>query len=264
MLKYLLLTAMVLFTYSIRAQDADPSSAAELAKKLANPIASLISLPFQGNFDVGIGDHNGSKMVLNVQPVIPFSLNENWNLITRWIVPIVSQYDVTGENTSQAGLGDAVLTGFFSPSQSGITWGVGPAFLVPTATDKFLGTEKFGVGPSVVALKQTNGWTIGGLANHLISVAGDENRSDVNATFLNPFVAYNWKSGAGITFNLEYTHDWENDIDVLVLNFPTFSGITKFGNQLMSFAISPRFHFAPDVRPAYGLRAAVTPVFPKK
>lgn len=257
-------SCMFLTGNNLYAQDAAAAtSAEELAKKLANPIASLISVPLQSNFDVGIGAHNGSKMVLNVQPVVPITLSAKWNLITRYIVPIVSQYDITGENTSQSGLGDAVVTGFFSPTGSAVTWGVGPAILIPTATEKVLGTEKFGIGPSVVALKQSNGWTIGGLANHIISIAGNEDRRDVNATFLNPFATYNWKSGAGITLNLEYTHDWENEIDVMVLNFPNFSGVTKFGKQTVSFGISPRWHFAPETRPEYGIRGAVSMVFPK-
>ena len=126
-----------------------------------------------------------------------------------------------------------------------------------------LGSGKFGIGPSVVALKQVNGWTIGGLANHIWSVAGSEDRKSVNATFTNPFIAHNWKTGAGLTLNLEYTHDWENDINVLVCTFPFASAVTKFGNQIVSFGVGPRFHFAPSERPNYGIRAAIVLVFPK-
>lgn len=258
----LFFSAGLLFAKSLMAQEKPAESAADLAKKLANPIANLISVPFQSNFDVGIGQYNGSKMVLNVQPVIPITLSPKLNLITRWILPIVSQYDIRGEGTSQAGLGDAVITGFISPSQSKLTWGVGPAFIVPTATNEYLGGKKWGIGPSVVVLKQLGGWTIGGLANHIFSVAGDENRSDINATFINPFFTYNWKSGAGVTLNSEYTHDWENDVDVFVV-MPIISAVTKFGSQTVSFAIGPRIHFAPETRPNYGIRAAVVLVFPK-
>ncbi len=195
-------------------------SAAELAKRLANPIANLISVPFQSNWDLGIGANNGSRMVLNIQPVVPFRLSDDWNLITRTIVPVASQFDLTGASTSESGLGDSVVTAFLSPSKGGITWGVGPAFLIPTATDDALGSGKLGIGPSVVALRQSGGWTVGGLANHLVSVAGSEDRGKVNATFLNPFLVYNWRSGAGVTLNVEYTRDWENDVDVLVVELP--------------------------------------------
>jgi len=257
-----MIIASCVFSYSSKAQEKPAASPAELAKKLANPIANLISVPIQSNFDVGIGKFNGSKMVLNIQPVIPITLSPKLNLITRWILPIVSQYDITGEGTSQSGLGDAVVTAFVSPSNSSLTWGVGPAILVPTATNQYLGGKKWGLGPSVVVLKQVNGWTIGGLANHIFSVTGDESRSDISSTFVNPFITYNWKSGAGVVMNVEYTHDWVNEKNIFVL-MPTLTGVTRFGSQIISFALAPRIHFSPETRPNYGVRAAAILVFPK-
>ena len=237
-------------------------SAAEIAKKLANPISSMISMPMQSNTDVGIGADNGSKMQLNVQPVIPFALGSKLNLITRWILPVISQSDVAGTKTSQAGLGDATITAFLGPSQSKLVWGVGPAFLVPTATDEVLGTGRFGVGPSIVALHQANGWTVGALANYIVSVAGDSARPDVKSTFVNPFLAYNWASGAGATLLAEYTHDSVNDVDVRVMS-PQVSAVTKFGKQTAQFAIGPRLHLEPDGHAKFGIRATLALVFPK-
>jgi hypothetical protein len=238
-------------------------TAEEIAKKLANPIASMISVPMQSNTDVGIGADNGSKLVFNVQPVIPFALGPKLNLITRWIVPFVSQFDVKGSNTSQAGFGDATISAFLGPSQSKVVWGVGSAFIVPIASDDALAGKKWGVGPSFIVLKQSNGWTVGALANYIASVAGDADRPDLSSTFINPFLAYNWKSGAGLTMLGEYTHDFTNDIDVIVL-MPQLSAVSKFGDQLAQFAIAPRLHVAPDGHAQYGLRASFTLVFPKK
>ncbi|MCF1713250.1 hypothetical protein L0U88_01250 [Flavihumibacter sp. RY-1] len=258
----LTLPVILLLTSAAYAQDHSGSEAEELAKKLANPVANLISLPIQTNTDFGAGINNGSRMVINVQPVIPFSVSKNLNLITRWIVPVTTQHNYTGPSTQQTGIGDAVISGFLSPKNSKLTWGAGPVFVVPIATNQFLGAKKWAVGPTLVALSQKNGWTYGGLVNHLVSIAGDKNRSAVNATFLNPFLTYNWKSGAGITANFEYTRDWENDINVLLF-VPTASAVTKFGSQTVSFGIGPRIHLSPDNKPDFGIRAGISLIFPK-
>ncbi len=248
------------------AQEKKEVSAEELAKKLANPIASLISLPFQNNTDYGIGPHNGSRNTLNVQPVVPISLNERLNLITRVILPIVSQRDITGEGTSQTGFGDILASAFLSPadSKNGLTWGAGTALLLPTATNKFLGTGKLAFGPTAVALKQSNGWTYGGLINQLWSIAGDKDRSDLSQVFIQPFMNYNWKSGAGMGGTMELTHNWKNGSTSAVL-VPNISGVTKLGKQTVSLTIGPRIPLAgpSNTRPDFGWRAAVTLVFPK-
>jgi hypothetical protein len=195
----------------------------ELAKKLANPIASLISLPLQLNYDQDIGPQDqGSKWVLNIQPVIPFSLGDNWNIITRTILPVIDQNDIPSPGMGESGIGDIVASQFFSPkvpSQSGWTWGVGPVWLLPTATDDTLGGEKLGMGPTGVALKQAGSWTYGMLANHIWSVAGDDDRADINTTFVQPFIAYVTRTHTTFSLNTESTYDWENKEWSIPLNF---------------------------------------------
>ena len=241
-------------------------SAEELAKKLANPIASLISVPLQNNADMGIGENNGSRNTLNVQPVIPIRLSENLNLIGRWVQPVVSQYNISGPGNSEFGLGDAVVSAFISPAKTnkGLTWGAGPVFLVPTGTDDYLTTKKFGIGPTAVALYQSKGYTIGALVNQIWSVAGDESRSNVNQLFLQPFFSYNWKSGAGIGAAFEMTQNWEAGTTTLWF-IPSISAVTSLGKQKVQFSIGPRFNLAaPDGAKAdFGIRANIVFLFPK-
>lgn len=243
----------------------DGPSADELAQQLANPVASLISLPFQNNFDFGIGANDGWRYTLNVQPVIPFSLSEEWNLISRTIVPVVHQEDVIG-NGAQSGLGDTVQSLFFSPkapTSGGWIWGAGPVFLLPTATDARLGTEKWGAGPTAVVLKQEGAWTYGALANHLWSFAGDGNRADVSATFLQPFVTYAFGGGQTVTAQTESTYDWENEQWTVPLAL-VYAKVTKIGPQLVSFGAGVRYYAEkPAGGPDWGLRVAITLLFPK-
>lgn len=238
--------------------------AAELAKKLANPIASLISVPFQNNTFYGIGSLKGTQNVMNFQPVIPFKINENLNLITRYIIPIVTQYNITGENATQSGLGDATISAFLSPSKTknGVTWGVGPALLVPIATNTYLGTGKFGIGPTAVVLKQANGFTYGALANQIWSVAGASDRTAVSQLFVQPFFTYNWKSGGGIGLVGSITQNWQNNINATTITVP-LTGITKFGKQIIQLALGPQIPISGTPKPDFGWRAQLVLIFPK-
>ncbi|PWJ38540.1 hypothetical protein [Sediminitomix flava] len=247
------------------AQDGDEHSKAELAQKLANPVSNLISVPMMQYMDFGIGEHNGSRYQLQMQPVIPAKISDDINLITRAIIPIVSQHNVTGAGNTEAGLGDIVLSGFFSPSKmkNGFIWGVGPAFSIPTASNNMLGAQKFGVGPTAVALKQSKTLTYGALINQIWSVAGNSERSDISQLYIQPFVAHNWSSGGGVSAMIEYTQDWESKSADLWLT-PSLTGITSLGNQKISFAVGPRFNLvAPEnMKARFGMRGSVTFLFP--
>ena len=248
------------------AGDDAKANAAALAKTLANPIGALISVPFQNNFDFGGGPNgDGFQYKVNIQPVVPISLNETWNLISRTIIPVVYQENIFG-TSSQAGLSDTVQSLFFSPkapTSGGWIWGVGPVLLLPTATDDLLGTEKWGAGPTAVLLKQQNGWTYGVLANHIWSYAGESSRADVNATFLQPFLTFTTPKQTTFTINTESTYDWANSQWTVPLN-ASVAQLVKVGKLPLQFQIGARYYAAkPANGPEWGLRFSVTFLFPK-
>ena len=237
---------------------------ADLAKQLANPISSLISVPVQGNLDFGMGPGDGSKFTMNIQPVIPFGLNEDWNVISRTILPVVDQEGIALGGANDAfGLGDTVQSFFFSPKSSDPIWGIGPVFLLPTATDSLLGGEKWGAGPTGVILKQSGPWTYGALANHIWDFAGDDSRASVNATFLQPFVSYITETKTTFSLNTETTYDWQREQWNIPLNF-VVSQLLKVGDQPIQLSGGVRYYLeTPDGGPEWGLRFAVTWLFPK-
>lgn len=244
----------------------DTAEAAELAKELQNPIASLISVPFQNNFDFGAGPTgDGFQYKVNIQPVLPISLSQDWNLIARTILPIVYQENIVG-TSSQSGLADTLESLFFSralPTKSGWVWGAGPVLMLPTATDDLLGTEKWGAGPTAILLKQEKGWTYGALVNHIWSFAGESGRVDVNATFLQPFVSYTTKTFTSFALNTESTYDWQGHQWTVPANIMV-QQLMKIGSQPVAFQVGYRYYAEkPDGGPEWGLRFAVTFLFPK-
>lgn len=240
----------------------------ELAKQLQNPVAALISVPFQFNYDWNIGaDDDGERYTLNIQPVVPIELTENWNLISRTILPVVYQDEILAGAGSQTGIGDIVQSVFISPknpTENGWIWGAGPVFLMPTGSDDLLTTDKWGAGPTAVVLNQRGPWTYGGLANHIVSFAGDDDRDDINATFLQPFLSYTTPTAWSFTLQTESTYDWENEQwSIPIGGF--ISKVTNIGGQAVSFVGGLRYWAdGPDSGPeGFGLRFVVTFLFPK-
>ena len=245
---------------------------AELAKKLSNPVAALISVPLQFNYDTDYGvNDDGSKSFINVQPVIPISISKDWNVISRTILPvIVSQSDIP-PGTDESGIGDILQSFFFSPKEPtarGLIWGAGPVILLPTASDEVLGGEKWGAGPTAVFLKQDGPWTIGLLINHIWSFAGEDERSDINATFMQPFASYLFKKTlTTVTINTESTYDWDADSGEawsVPVNF-TVNQMLKVGGQMMQATAGARYWAdSPEAGPeGWGLRLGLTFLFPK-
>ena len=262
----------------LAAQVVDPAvppakpadDAAALALQLANPVAALISVPMQTNFDGDIGplvggERRGERISLNIQPVIPFRLNKDWNLISRTIVPVVWQNNIVPGAGSQFGLSDTVQSLFFSPAiPKGAIWGVGPVVLVPTGTEPLLSGGKWGAGPTGVVLKQMGSWTVGALANHIWSFAGNSVRNDISTSFANPFISNALKSGFTYAAVADITYDWKSDRWTVPVSV-TASQITKIGGQLVSIGGGLRYYVVSNENAPHGFagRFVVTLLFPR-
>lgn len=266
----LITLAVILSAGPCRAEDAQPdqdSHAEQLAKKLSNPIADLVSVPFQFNWENGVGVDDDLRFVLNAQPVVPFSVSENWNMIGRFILPFISQPPLTSGSDTAFGTGDIVASAFFSPKESKLVWGVGPVFGIPTTSDPALGSGKWSIGPTFVVLKQNGPWTYGGLVNHLWSFAdtGDTERSDVNQSFIQPFLAYTTDKAVTFTVQSESTANWEADSDqrwTVPINV-IVSKVTRFGPFPLSIAAGGGYYVeSPEIGPDWKLRLAFTLILP--
>jgi hypothetical protein len=199
----------IFFTVPVFAQDES-----ELAKKTQNPVSDLISVPFQNNFNFNVGPDNDMQYLLNIQPVYPMNLNENWNWIHRLIIPIIDQPELAPGIGDEFGLSDIQYQGYLSPAKSGeLIWGIGPVLSFPTASDESLGTEKWSAGPGAVVLTIQGPWVIGVLANNIWSFAGDDDRNNVNQGLLQYFVNYNFPGGLYLTTAPIITANWEADSD---------------------------------------------------
>jgi hypothetical protein len=283
------IAALALTPFTSQAQDA-PAATGDLQKAVQNPVAGLISVPIQNTTNFAIGPFNRTQNLINLQPVVPLNISSNWNLIIRWITPILWQpapgtanLEVYGidENTPlyfaaqdvQAhagvfGFGDMTPTFFFSPAKPNkLIWGAGPMFALPTATGRVLGQGKLSVGPSIVALVQPGAWTIGGLVNNIWSIAGSGGRASVNQMSLQYFINYNLKKGWSLSMSPTITANWRASSGN-VWTVPLGGGVARVlrvGYQPMNMSVA---FFGNVVHPLNGspwtLRMQVSFLFPKR
>lgn len=249
----------------IAQEEPEKDTSSDLANKIQNPIAAMISLPIQNNTDFGFGPYNKAKNTTNIQPVVPVSIGTNVNMIIRTIIPLVNL--PTSEDSSQFGLGDVALSLFFSPAKPGkLIWGVGPALSFPTSTQPILGSEKWSAGPSVIGLVQPKGWTIGALAQNTWSYAGHSDRGDVNFFYSQVFATKNLPKGWYINTAPIITSNWEapSGEQWSVPLGGGFGKLLKIGNQPINAMVG---YYSYVVKPTYGpewqLRAQIVLLFPK-
>lgn len=242
------------------AQSADQ----DLAQKLSNPVADLISVPLQSNYDCCFDGKKAQRYTLNIQPVVPVSVTNEWNVIIRTILPFVSQGETVTGQGGVTGLGDITQSFFFAPkeSKSGLIIGAGPVFVWPIGNAR-LGTEKFGAGPTAVVMKQTGGTSVGILANHIWSYAGKADRNDFSNTFLQPFISHTLPDTTGFTLNTESSYDWKSKQWNVPVNF-TVSHIVTVGQQPISLQVGARYYVeSPSRGPQWGTRFGLVFLFPK-
>jgi len=241
------------------------SSDADLAKATQNPLASMISLPFQNNTNFGIGPGDDTQNILNIQPVWPFSLNDNWNFITRTIIPVISQPGFAPGDSRTFGLGDTTFTGWLSPKDTGKwVWGAGGALVIPTSTDDDLGAGEWAFGPSVVLLTMPGKWVIGSLFSNVWSIGSVD--EDINFFTWQPFINYNLDGGWYLVTAPLITADWEADSDN-TWTIPLGGGVGKIfriGKLPLNGQVSGYYNVEkPDFGADWQLRIQLQLLFPK-
>lgn len=243
---------------------------AELAKAVQNPIANLVSVPIQWNINLETGPLEETQHVLNIQPVIPLELNEDWNVITRTILPLISQPAFGQGQSREGGLGDIQFSAFFSPKKpaaGGWIWGAGPILQLNTATDDRLGQGAWGLGPTAVALKMSGPWVFGGLINNVWSFTEDSGRADVNQMLIQPFINYNFadKPGRYVTFAPIITANWKANNDKWLIPLGMGVGqVMKIGKQPINIQASAYYNVErPDNAAKYQIRLQIQLMFPK-
>jgi hypothetical protein len=216
---------------------AQESSESDLAKKTQNPVSNLISLPFQNNTSYDYGPRERTQNVMNIQPVIPLSINDEWNLITRTIFPIVSEPSTVPGQDRQNGTGDTTFTAFLSPKEpafGSLIWGAGPIFNIPTASDDRLGADLWGMGISAVGLTIQGPIVAGAIVSNTWNLEGE----DFSRFLLQYFVNYNLANGWYIVSSPIMTADWEADDDAWTIPVGGgFGKVHRFGNLPVNLSV---------------------------
>jgi hypothetical protein len=241
---------------------------ADLAKQTQNPVADLVSVPLQNNVNFGVGPGDDLQYILNVQPVVPFRLSEDWNLISRTIVPLIYQPELAPGVGDVFGLGDIQQSLFLSPARPGrLIWGVGPILQLPTATDDALGQGKWGAGPTVVALTMHGPWVLGALVNNVWSFAGASDRPAVNQMLIQPFLNYNLPDAWYVGTSPIITANWKADRDNrwTVPLGASVGKIVRLGGLPANVQVGGFYNVVrPDAAAEWQLRIQVQFLFPKQ
>src|SRR5262245_52495906 len=247
-------------------QQSGPESR-DLAAKLSNPVSDLVSVPFQFNWEQNVGPFELTRFVLNVQPVMPFRVTEEMNLIVRLIAPLIRQPPLFANGFASFGMSDITTSFFVSPAKSQrLTWGAGPVIVLPSTSEPTLGSGKWSAGPTIVALKQEGPWTFGALWNQVWSFSGDDSRSDVNQMFLQPFLSYQATHTVTVTVQSETTANWEAEDDDDTWTIPINVAVSKIAS-FGPFPASYQFGFGvfpvhPDIGPSWKIRSAIVLLLP--
>ena len=239
----------------------------ELAQASQNPIANLISVPFENNLDFNVGPEDGEVYVLNLKPVVPVNLGE-WNLINRFIIPVSHQEERFANEGSETGLGNATYQAFFTPAQpGGLLWGVGPALTVPTNTDDRLGTDKWSAGPAAVLVKKAGPWLFGSLLSQAWSFAGDSDENNVNLSSWQYFINYNFSNGWYLSSTPTMTANWDADSDNR-FTVPVGGGagkIVRFGKFPVDMKLQGFYNAEkPDGAATWSIQFQFKLLFPKR
>lgn len=245
MKKRIIFSIMALLSIIIAKAQTKTLTNQELADKLSNPVAHMLSVPIQTECDYGVGALKGTMNMVSVRPMLPVQLTKKLNLLNRAIIPLVDQFNISGSAVRQTGLGDIGLNTWLSPvaGKGKLMWGFGTILNMPTGTNVYLTAHQWTLGPSAILLKQEKGFTFGLLVNQYWAIAKEANVNNTSTMYFQPFFAKNFSSGAGLSANSEITTNWISQNTTVYLNL-SISAATKINNQAISISLGPKIPIA--------------------